>query len=569
MIPMKTLTMPNGKTYEIVDERARNAINTEREDIRRSCSTAIVNTVEGCPIQIDDASDNQLLGLRVFGNTTQFTTTGKNKVDMSSFEFNDSNYTHIIPNDDPAVVELWNLLKTNVGKSIVVSMTTTGTVSGIAIGTIRYYDSDNNAICILVPGVEHVIQEVPESYAVVYIYGSSTGASAKNIQVEFGSAATTYEPYTGGIPAPNPDYPQELVSVGDSGMVKIRSSGKNLFPINDVEFVRDLVVPLDIDYHADSYVFSAVITSTDIDDDACAVMFYKDDEWVDSVYMPRTTAGERVSYKKYVKKDFNKIRFYAARSYGKSEGDTCNMFDIQLEIGEVATEAEPYKVSNATVPTPNGLPGIPVTTEGNYTDSNGKQWVCDEIDFERGLYIKRIKTKVVDGTVNPTTFAEGLNGGTVFGWSYDAFGMADIARDRSPKLCDKLSHPDDPTPGSYKACRIGQYGFNTDGSADSFLLINVGTFETADDVATWLQSHPITFKYVLATSVEYTLTEEQIAEYKKLYTNHLNTVIVNDYNAQMEAKYNVDLQSYINRQINKALENIVSGNIPNAEGVSF
>lgn len=31
-----------------------------------------------------------------------------------------------------------------------------------------------------------------------------------NIQVELGSTATSYEPYVGGIPAPNPDYPQDV-----------------------------------------------------------------------------------------------------------------------------------------------------------------------------------------------------------------------------------------------------------------------------------------------------------------------------------------------------------------------
>ena len=33
------------------------------------------------------------------------------------------------------------------------------------------------------------------------------------IQIEKGSVATSYEPYTGGIPSPNPSYPQEIKSV--------------------------------------------------------------------------------------------------------------------------------------------------------------------------------------------------------------------------------------------------------------------------------------------------------------------------------------------------------------------
>ena len=49
-----------------------------------------------------------------------------------------------------------------------------------------------------------------------------------------------------------------------------------------------------------------------------------------------------------------------------------------------------------TVATPNGLPGIPVTTGGSYTDANGQQWICDEVDFERGVYVQRIIKVVFD-----------------------------------------------------------------------------------------------------------------------------------------------------------------------------
>lgn len=48
-----------------------------------------------------------------------------------------------------------------------------------------------------------------------------------------------------------------------------------------------------------------------------------------------------------------------------------------------------------TINTPNGLCGIPVDTGGDYTDENGQQWICDEIDFERGVYVQRVKKDTV------------------------------------------------------------------------------------------------------------------------------------------------------------------------------
>ena len=48
----------------------------------------------------------------------------------------------------------------------------------------------------------------------------------KEAQIEQGSTATSYEPYTGGIPAPNPDYPQDINVV--TGEQTVEVAGKNL-----------------------------------------------------------------------------------------------------------------------------------------------------------------------------------------------------------------------------------------------------------------------------------------------------------------------------------------------------
>ena len=42
-------------------------------------------------------------------------------------------------------------------------------------------------------------------------------------------------------------------------------------------------------------------------------------------------------------------------------------------------------------------PGVPASKDGNYTDPNGQQWICDEIDLERGKYVQRTAEKEVSG----------------------------------------------------------------------------------------------------------------------------------------------------------------------------
>ena len=71
---------------------------------------------------------------------------------------------------------------------------------------------------------------------------------------------------------------------------------------------------------------------------------------------------------------------------------------ITVTIGDGADEQK-----TITLPTPNGLPGIPVTSGGNYTDSTGQQWVCDEVDFGKSVKVQRIgkgRVNTSDGAIN-------------------------------------------------------------------------------------------------------------------------------------------------------------------------
>lgn len=89
--------------------------------------------------------------------------------------------------------------------------------------------------------------------------------------------------------------------------------------------------------------------------------------------------------------------------YGKSTQDGTPTPDAPVPIvsagdgGSVAVTLSDGngKTQTLTLPTPNGLPGIPVTSGGNYTDPQGQQWVCDEVDFSNCIRIKRVSSFVV------------------------------------------------------------------------------------------------------------------------------------------------------------------------------
>jgi hypothetical protein len=89
--------------------------------------------------------------------------------------------------------------------------------------------------------------------------------------------------------------------------------------------------------------------------------------------------------------------------YGKSTQDGTPTPDAPVPIvsaGDGGTIAVTLsdgngKTQTLTLPTPTGLPGIPVDSGGNYTDPQGQQWVCDEADLEKGIYIKRVAVTVL------------------------------------------------------------------------------------------------------------------------------------------------------------------------------
>lgn len=60
--------------------------------------------------------------------------------------------------------------------------------------------------------------------------------------------------------------------------------------------------------------------------------------------------------------------------------------EINVSVSDGGTQSQ-----TLTLSTPGGLPGIPVTSDGNYTDESGQQWVTDEVDLAKGVYIKRIE----------------------------------------------------------------------------------------------------------------------------------------------------------------------------------
>ena len=253
----------------------------------------------------------------------------------------------------------------------------------------------------------------------IYLYasmGTKNSVVYENLQISKGTIPFAYEPYTGGIASPNPDYPQEMVSI---------------------------------------------------------------------------------------------------------ERPTLNISTV--------TDQEPTKV----IEIPYSLPGIPVTTGGNYTDENGKQWICDEIDLTRGVYIKRI---CCADLTKATIIAEMYTGRQRF-----------VARSSEIKagsatgigMCNALEVGLGPVSGNVSDNTISCF------YAGNAIYIRCDMCATVDEMTALAKELGIVYMYPLLDPVEIPLSADVIADSKSLHTCHPVTTILNDAGAWMSAKYHADTKTYI------------------------
>ena len=245
------------------------------------------------------------------------------------------------------------------------------------------------------------------------------------IMLNAGDTALQWEPYTGGKPSPSPDYPQEIVSAGDDGSIGVEVHGKNILGgryyyanySNGVLFVskdrKDKEVKFPYTPEYESFGVCKVIKCK------------KGKTYVISVTNPNKNATVGMAEYENIEKALgytNNVGFspmygtkqqYTAKSDGIlvcgiagtwTDGKTtlheCTESELlQVEQASEATYYEPYhEPQSMSVTTPNGLPGIPVSSGGNYTDENGQQWICDEVDLGRGVYVQRVDKGVFDAT---------------------------------------------------------------------------------------------------------------------------------------------------------------------------
>ena len=182
------------------------------------------------------------------------------------------------------------------------------------------------------------------------------------------------------------------------------------------------------------------------------------------------------------------------------------------------------KVQTLTLLTPNGLPGIPVTSGGSYTDQSGQQWVCDEVDLERGVKVQRVNvvdlsTCVITGTTNLAVTKRLAIRLPLKGRDY-----------KIEALCNKLQF--------FVSFTKDTLHFYVDTfNAQVFIPIGAKNPEEGEYI----------LFYALATPIETPLTPDEIAAYKALTAYAPNTVVQASDGAGIKLGYQRDVNLVVKK----------------------
>lgn len=220
---------------------SRKALRTDIDDVTELASRIDnqFSTASGDYITVNDSVDGKLVELGVKGNSFQKTYGGKNLYNptLKTHELDGITCTqNVDANGNPDGTYTINGTSTK-DRWISFGYTT------LNPGKYKFIATENNVefsnLCvsskqtsIAIPGNIFTIQ----SKSVCDIGLSTQNNTFNNVLIkpmittDLSATYDDFEPYVGGIPSPNPLYPQTINSVGDDGSLVVKSRGKNLIP---------------------------------------------------------------------------------------------------------------------------------------------------------------------------------------------------------------------------------------------------------------------------------------------------------------------------------------------------
>lgn len=355
-----------------------------------------------------------------------------------------------------------------------------------------------------------------------------------NIQIEEGSTAHDYEPYTGCQPSPSPDYPQKVKGVSEiSGKIV----GKNLF---DQKLLLD-IKNLDTRYGSQGlYLYTLEVDETK---DVYIKINYKDHisyYLVSMAYSYNNMNHWFIHSSSYTTPDF---KYKSTDHKGKIligvNSDMSKIKEMLDIIGDIVVSYEPitdYQLYQSQ--------------SFNYTLSNPlyrlSDSVYDYIDVDRSKIVRNVGVVTFDGSddeeiskvsntnINVYQFSRAINSIE----KYAKYAKCDSFQTATAYANDLLRN-DNKIYAATVSCYL------------SFDKMN-----TVEKLKAYLQQNPITVYYQLATPIEEPLSSDlqTLLQSLKSYYPQTNIMFDTEVKPYINFDYKLNLKSWIEDKDNKEIE---------------
>ena len=326
---------------------------------------------------------------------------------------------------------------------------------------------------------------------------------------------------------PTPDAPVPIVSAGDGGSLTVKVTGKNRMPPN-------LKTGNVVECFVKKNTPITLVFKGDLVSQGGNILFFDENNNQNWFGIDKGKAEHHIKYPV----DLTKFQYLLSNMASEN---------VCLTWNASSPDYEPYREQLLTLPTSNGLPGIPVTSGGNYADSTGQQWICDEVDLERGMKAKKIASFVIN--------SENANNFFVTN-DFTAITVATNARLATPQktkrddrqygrcvFCEALPWKTDAW-----ASPVNAIGFVEDNSVDltienSYLGLSEASTnaERKTALVKYFTDNPCHVVYRIATPIETPLTPDEIAAYKALTAYGPDTVVQAGDGAGVKLDYQRDV----------------------------
>mgnify|MGYP000954615127 CR=1 FL=1 len=348
---------------------------------------------------LDDSDDGKIQDMMICGNSNQNQTKGKNLLkypyiaadDMSQgIIFTDNKDGSISVSGTATGTAYYNFYKNIDGKRLTLA---SGTYKLAAKGRNKCNVFANNGVnSAKNEGTFTITDGHNEIYCYIAVREGVTVDETIYPMIQLASITDeSYEPYTGGIPSPSPDYPQEIKRVVNPIM---KVCGKNLWDnfktlsLGNVEQKNGTYIStadtMQVDITSSSigarplllkannaYTFS-LKTTVSISSPKFVCLRYTNGESNNIIFTNK-------NFVNFVpERDVEKIGFIL---YESVAGDKA--YDVQLEMGSEATSYEPY--TEQSVQLPYTFNAIPVASGGNVT-IDGQQYIADRVVEKDGVF---------------------------------------------------------------------------------------------------------------------------------------------------------------------------------------